>query len=277
MHKYPELTPYQFASNRPIDGFDRDGLEYCPYIPKFNTDGRSVNDYLGAIDNGVIDILNLAPSLWNSGVATVQSIKRKTYGDDLRQDANQTYSSLKQVGIKIWNKPLETLTSPDAVEFLTSVYLSGKIATIGGNKGNLLAPVKAAPASVEDEQITSAFKGGAKKDLLSKQNIIEGNHLPTLDGFMQAGFKISKGKGSAIQMLYEEHRLFISTGISAEAMAFRKAEAALLKIGKFTEAFDLNANRVLSTYGNKYNSAIQEAREYFQKEIVPELNKQLKK
>ncbi|HEY0030787.1 MAG TPA: RHS repeat-associated core domain-containing protein [Bacteroidia bacterium] len=26
--KYPELTPYQFASNRPIDGIDEDGLEY---------------------------------------------------------------------------------------------------------------------------------------------------------------------------------------------------------------------------------------------------------
>ena len=26
--EYPELTPYQFASNRPIDGTDLDGLEY---------------------------------------------------------------------------------------------------------------------------------------------------------------------------------------------------------------------------------------------------------
>ncbi|RFM29265.1 hypothetical protein DXN04_33645 [Chitinophaga silvisoli] len=29
--KYPELTPYQFASNRPIDGIDLDGLEYLRY------------------------------------------------------------------------------------------------------------------------------------------------------------------------------------------------------------------------------------------------------
>ncbi len=29
--KYPELTPYQFASNRPIDGIDRDGLEYATF------------------------------------------------------------------------------------------------------------------------------------------------------------------------------------------------------------------------------------------------------
>ncbi|WP_121356794.1 RHS repeat domain-containing protein [Flavisolibacter nicotianae] len=28
--KYPELTPYQFGSNRPIDGIDEDGLEWAP-------------------------------------------------------------------------------------------------------------------------------------------------------------------------------------------------------------------------------------------------------
>jgi RHS repeat-associated protein len=28
---YPELTPYQFASNRPIDGIDLDGLEFAEY------------------------------------------------------------------------------------------------------------------------------------------------------------------------------------------------------------------------------------------------------
>ena len=32
--KYPELTPYQFASNRPIDGIDLDGLEFVKYLPK---------------------------------------------------------------------------------------------------------------------------------------------------------------------------------------------------------------------------------------------------
>lgn len=30
--EYPELTPYQFASNRPIDGIDLDGLEPTYYM-----------------------------------------------------------------------------------------------------------------------------------------------------------------------------------------------------------------------------------------------------
>ncbi|OMP75147.1 hypothetical protein BW716_31605 [[Flexibacter] sp. ATCC 35208] len=31
--QYPELTPYQFASDRPIDGIDQDGLEWMQSIP----------------------------------------------------------------------------------------------------------------------------------------------------------------------------------------------------------------------------------------------------
>ncbi len=30
---YPMLTPYQFASNRPVDGVDQDGLEWLPVGP----------------------------------------------------------------------------------------------------------------------------------------------------------------------------------------------------------------------------------------------------
>jgi RHS repeat-associated protein len=37
--KYPELTPYQFASNRPIDGIDLDGLEYVKRIHIVNLTG----------------------------------------------------------------------------------------------------------------------------------------------------------------------------------------------------------------------------------------------
>ena len=29
-NKFPELTPFQFASDRPVDGIDMDGLEYTP-------------------------------------------------------------------------------------------------------------------------------------------------------------------------------------------------------------------------------------------------------
>jgi len=56
------------------------------------------------------------------------------------------------------------------------------------------------------------------------------------------------------------------------AVAFRRQEAALLSQGKYMEAFDLNVQRIKSAYGNKYNGAIQEARSYYEKEIVPILS-----
>ncbi len=40
--KYPELTPYQFASNRPIDGIDLDGLEHSPASAKLMRDNTAV-------------------------------------------------------------------------------------------------------------------------------------------------------------------------------------------------------------------------------------------
>ena len=39
--KYPELTPYQFASNTPIQAIDLDGLEQYHYSLSFNKDGKS--------------------------------------------------------------------------------------------------------------------------------------------------------------------------------------------------------------------------------------------
>ena len=38
--KFPELTPYQFASNRPIDGIDIDGMEHITYRVTLSDQGK---------------------------------------------------------------------------------------------------------------------------------------------------------------------------------------------------------------------------------------------
>jgi hypothetical protein len=43
--KYPELTPYQYASNRPIDGIDLDGLEYFKASEKHQKSLYGVNKW----------------------------------------------------------------------------------------------------------------------------------------------------------------------------------------------------------------------------------------
>jgi hypothetical protein len=47
--KYPWFTPYQYASNRPIDGVDRDGLEWCPPLKVDRQTGKLVPDGDAAI------------------------------------------------------------------------------------------------------------------------------------------------------------------------------------------------------------------------------------
>lgn len=59
--KYPELTPYQFASNRPIDGIDLDGLEYVKHDSKAtsliiynnNRDGAMEAEYQAALKSNM--------------------------------------------------------------------------------------------------------------------------------------------------------------------------------------------------------------------------------
>ena len=76
-------------------------------------------------------------------------------------------------------------------------------------------------------------------------------------------------------MSIEDHVNFISTGSGNVAKAFRQAEAKLLSSGKFMEAFDLNANAIKKQFGPKYDKSIIQAREYYVKNVVPLLQKQL--
>jgi len=61
--EYPELSPYQFASNRPIDGFDLDGLEYSsglllptnPYGPRLPS-AQEVQEVVNATCTGLFEL-----------------------------------------------------------------------------------------------------------------------------------------------------------------------------------------------------------------------------
>jgi RHS repeat-associated protein len=147
--EYPELTPYQFASNRPIDGIDQDGLEWCPSIPKFPTNQGHWSDYTGAICNGVINVANLVPELWNSGVSTVKSLQKGTYLNDLGGEFKQMGTGVKNWAVNEYNYTISTpftqqlkdagntLTSPQTLENVSTFLVGSKI-PVGGGKGNLL-------------------------------------------------------------------------------------------------------------------------------------------
>jgi RHS repeat-associated protein len=77
--KYPMLTPYQFASNRPIQGIDQDGLEFfkkndVPYTIDYKP-VLSAPNFLEGASNSVHNLLSLA---WNGTLGTVLEIGRGT-------------------------------------------------------------------------------------------------------------------------------------------------------------------------------------------------------
>lgn len=72
---YPMLTPYQFASNRPIDGIDLDGLEYYTYHILIQ-DGRP---HIFKVDDHTLMSENSAGTL--HGVNDFYSIYSKSFGE----------------------------------------------------------------------------------------------------------------------------------------------------------------------------------------------------
>ncbi|MCE2973785.1 MAG: RHS repeat-associated core domain-containing protein [Sediminibacterium sp.] len=278
---YPELTPYQYASNTPIQAIDLDGLEAAGVGFGWGTSQLQSTEARDQVAKGMTAMgKGFLHSAWSSlkslatltsPVPTPEKMLQTAAIYQAVTNPGQAYREIKKE-LKQWGS---NLASKDPA---VSGYALGQGLEFGAE---FLIPIPLAKGAAgtrvagRTAEIESAFLGGAKRDLLSKKNILEGNHLPTMGGIKQAGFDISFGEGSAMQMLYKEHQSFISSGNSKAAQAFRKKEASLLKDGKFMEAFDLNSERLISSYGNKYKSAIKDARDYYQKEIIPKLEKQL--
>ncbi len=70
-NKYPELTPYQFASNSPIDGVDLDGLEYVSSekvrIEARNGEVRLKKENLTSVTKNLLEAANNNTKNWKPG------------------------------------------------------------------------------------------------------------------------------------------------------------------------------------------------------------------
>ncbi|MBA2746028.1 MAG: hypothetical protein H0U44_07385, partial [Flavisolibacter sp.] len=148
---YPELTPYQFASNRPIDGIDLDGLEFGwaqtmwdKAKSGYETSIKTINDaytqskpYLKAFGNGLNEVArNLAP------VRPADDKDPKSW--------KEAMDNIKSIPSNLYNLPTK----------LKSVYENGtdeqKIEASVGLVGTVLGAVKGKASSV------NAFQAGFK-------------------------------------------------------------------------------------------------------------------
>ena len=89
--KYPELTPYQYASNRPIDGIDLDGLEHVTYTFALMPNGAAPklskttnHEQNGIQGHGIaVRLVDANGKVRNTFIATNESPKPKTVIDDV--------------------------------------------------------------------------------------------------------------------------------------------------------------------------------------------------
>lgn len=68
--------------------------------------------------------------------------------------------------------------------------------------------------------------------------------------------------GPAIVMDKEDHRRTASCGNSLEAREYRAKQAELIKEGKFEEAMQMDIDDIHEKFGDKYDDAIAEMKEY---------------
>jgi|GEM_PF-1031666 len=150
--KYPYLTPYQFASNRPIDGIDLDGLEffkkdYNQYTIDYRPVLKAPNVVTG-IDNAAHNVIGV---VWNGTAGAVAEMaksvnnyfaggyKEKDYSPDpvyaFMEGTNEmfrysTRTPLKQQAVDFGNAALD----PRNYEFIPSFVIAHKFPVSNGMK-----------------------------------------------------------------------------------------------------------------------------------------------
>lgn len=151
-NKYPELTPYQFASNCPISGVDLDGLEFKASIKDGNL-----------IFSAKLTIVNATDNLSNAQLNQL--------GANVKADFEKTYS-----------KPSVTINIDGILIVLPKIIAQAEIEILNGIKPNESTSEKI------NTKYTSMDKGAAgiivqlkNTDVPDDAETIEGGSTPDLD------------------------------------------------------------------------------------------------
>lgn len=123
---YPWNSTYAFSENRLIDGVELEGLEYMPYMQTYKYTG-SASDYFWAAENGLRNIVNVVPATWNGLVYSYKSLRKGTYLNDLKSEAESTGTYYKKEFQAFAQHPVKTMTSPDALEAAVTIFAGYKM------------------------------------------------------------------------------------------------------------------------------------------------------
>ena len=278
---YPYYTPYSFSGNKVIAFGEIEGLE----------EGWIIKD------NKIVKVEGPANEVLNS--FQTQELAEVALSLDLKTPKQLEYAV--QISEYLRKQPKPPYTPPATIRqeptmqekypehfpgyvMAPQMFIAGKELVedlaIGGiiSKGaKVFNKLYDIISLMKKEKYAGGAYGRIENVYKKGRNITKKNHIPSKQAYKNANLKITEYSATAHLMDKIDHRLFITTGSSKEAIAFRNMEAKLLEQGKYLEAFDLNAKYLEILHGNKYKKAIKEAREHFINEVIPKLKKQTTK
>ena len=91
----------------------------------------------------------------------------------------------------------------------------------------------------------------------------EVHHTPAWEA-MESATKVEYGDCPAIAMEKNDHKQTASYGSSIDAREYRAEQARLIKEGKFEDAVQMDIDDIQEKFGDKYNDAINQMKEYVQ-------------
>lgn len=74
------------------------------------------------------------------------------------------------------------------------------------------------------------------------------------------------GKGGAITMYTEDHKLTASCDNKPGSREYRALQKKLMEEGKFWDAFDMDVKDLKNKFGNKYDDAVAELTDWYKRQ-----------
>jgi len=122
-----------------------------------------------------------------------------------------------------------------------------------------ILPFTLEPISDYAYEIKFQDKGGSYGEIIKETpgTYREVHHIPA-DSTTDLPYK----DGPAISMRIDDHEKTASYGNSREAKEYRQKQRELIEQGKFDEAVQMDIDDIHEKFGNKYDNAIAEMKEY---------------
>ena len=269
----PTVSPYSYAYGNPILLKDPDGkLPILPFLLK-------------ATSAAATDVLLQVAMVYllDDDVETAEQAFEKVDWGDVAESAAIGAFPFSPPGGKLAKAAAESAGSVAIIagkkayagqdysaKDAAADFAMGMLAELGAGEATKLLKSKRAR-----EKLTALVGEDNVRKLLGE--VPQGGAYGKMPGMAKTGYQkhhmpadaispISRYKGGAIQISPEDHEKTASFGSTKAAKKYRQEQERLINSGDFNAAFEMDVQDVRSKFGDKYNTAIEQARQYYKKE-----------